>query len=207
MLNNVISGLSALLIMTSGAVFAEDAAPKEKTEAAAPAVAAEKTEAAAPAVAAEKTAEQKPALDVEQFQDWTKECEMLKDPKGKEVKLCQISQTLTNTEINQPMLKVAAGYVPGKKDAVLIITLPLGVILPPGVQLTVGDKGKAARVPVTTCTPQGCQAGAQLDKEFTARLQKGTKLIVTFMGPDGKQINAPISLSGFTAGLESVKPK
>ncbi len=192
MLNNVISGLSALLIMTSGAVFAEDAAPKEKTEAAAP--------------AAEKTAEQKPALDVEQFKDWTKECEMLKDPKGKEVKLCQISQTLTNTEINQPMLKVAAGYVPGKKDAVLIITLPLGMILPPGVQLTVGE-GKAARVPVTTCHPQGCQAGAQLDKEFTARLQNGTKLIVTFMGPDGKQINAPISLSGFTAGLESVKPK
>ena len=192
MLNKVISGLSALLIMTSGTLFAEDAAPKEKTETAAP--------------AAEKTAEQKPPMDVEQFEDWTKECEMLKDPKGKEIKLCQISQTLVNKEIDQPMLKVAAGYVPGKKDAVMIITLPLGVILPPGVQLTIGE-GKAARVPITTCLPQGCQAGAQLDKEFTERLQKGTKLIVTFIGPDGKQINAPISLSGFTSGLESVKPK
>ncbi len=197
MLNNVISGLAALLLMTSGAVFAEEAAPKEKkTEAAAPA--AEKT--------ADKTAEQKLPEGVEQFKDWIKECEKMKGPEGKEIELCQISQTLTNTEINQPMLKVAAGYVPGKKDAVLIITLPLGIILPPGIQLTVGE-GKAAKVPVTTCLPQGCQAGAQLDKEFTERLKKGNKLIVTFLGPDGKQINAPISLSGFTAGLDSMKPK
>ncbi len=192
MLNNVISGLAALLLITSGAAFAEEAAPKEKTEAAAP--------------AAEKAAEQKLPEGAVQFKDWIKECEKLKGPEGKEIELCQISQTLTNTEINQPMLKVAAGYVPGKKDAVLIITLPLGIILPPGIQLTVGE-GKAAKVPVTTCLPQGCQAGAQLDKEFTERLKKGNKLIVTFLGPDGKQINAPISLSGFTAGLDSMKPK
>ena len=190
MLNKVIPGLAALFLITSGAAFAEDAAPKEKTEAAAP--------------AAEKTAEQKLPEGVEQFKDWIKECEKLKDPEGKEVDLCQISQTLINKEINQPMLKVAAGYVPGKKDAVMIITLPLGVVLPPGVQLTVGE-GKAARVPITTCLPQGCQAGAQLDKEFTERLKKGDKMIVTFIGPDGKQVNAPISLSGFTAALESIK--
>ena len=190
MLNKVIPGLAALFLITSGAAFAEDAAPKEKTEAAAP--------------AAEKTAEQKLPEGVEQFKDWIKECEKLKDPEGKEVDLCQISQTLINKEINQPMLKVAAGYVPGKKDAVMIITLPLGVVLPPGVQLTVGE-GKAARVPITTCLPQGCQAGAQLDKEFTERLKKGSKMIVTFIGPDGKQVNAPISLSGFTAALESIK--
>ena len=182
MLNKVILGLAALLIMSSGAVFAEEAATKEKA------------------------AEQKLPEGVEQFNDWIKECEKLKDPEGKEIELCQISQTLVNKEIDQPMLKVAAGYVPGKKDAVMIITLPLGVILPPGVQLTVGE-GKAARVPITTCHPQGCQAGAQLDKEFTERLKKGDKMIVTFLGPDGKQVNAPISLSGFTAGLESIKPK
>ena len=187
MLNKVIPGLAALLLITSGAAFAE-----EKAEAAAP--------------AAEKTAEQKLPEGVEQFKDWIKECEKMKGPEGKEIELCQISQTLVNKEINQPMLKVAAGYVPGKKDAVMIITLPLGVILPPGVQLTVGE-GKAARVPVTTCLPQGCQAGAQLDKEFTERLKKGSKLIVTFIGPDGKQVNAPISLSGFTAGIESMQPK
>ena len=192
MLNKVISGLAALLLISSSAVFAEEAASKENTEAAAP--------------AAEKTAKQKLPEGVEKFKDWIKECEKLKDPDGKEIELCQISQTLTNTEINQPMLKVAAGYVPSKKDAVMIITLPLGVILPPGVQLTVGE-GKAARVPITTCLPQGCQAGVQLDKEFTERLKKGTKLIVTFLGPDGKQINAPISLSGFTAGIDSIKPK
>ena len=192
MLNKVIPGLAALVLFTSGAVFAEDAAPKEKAAAAVP--------------AGEKAAEQKLPDGFEQFKDWIKECEKLKDPEGKEIELCQISQTLTNTEINQPMLKVAAGYVPGKKEAVMILTLPLGVILPPGIQLTVGE-GKAARVPVTTCLPQGCQAGVQLDEEFTARLKKGKQMIVTFLGPDGKQINAPISLSGFTAGMDSIKPK
>lgn len=192
MLNKVIPGLAALFLMTSGAVIAEDAAPKEPAASAAPAIA--------------KTEQELPE-GAEQFKDWIKECETVKDPEGKEIKLCQISQTLTNTEINQPVLKVAVGYVPGKKEAVMVITLPLGVILPPGVQLEVGE-GKAARVPINTCLPSGCQAGVQLDKEFTTRLKKGKQLAVTFVTPAGKPVKAPISLSGFTAGLDSMeKPK
>ncbi|MEN8214103.1 MAG: invasion associated locus B family protein [Pseudomonadota bacterium] len=179
--------LSALVIMASGAVFAEDTDTKEQP-----------------------AEEQKLPEGMEQFKDWIKECEMVKGPEDKEVELCQISQTLTNKELDKPMLKVAVGYVPGKEEAVMVITLPLGIILPPGIQLTIlkgkeKDEGKAAQMPVTSCLPAGCQAGVQLDKEFTARLKKGSRLVVTFLGPDGKQVNAPVSLSGFTAGLESMK--
>jgi invasion protein IalB len=186
MLHRAISGLAALLIITSGTAFAQDAKPAETEK---------KSEAAA---------EQQLPEGVEQFQDWIKECETVKGPDGQEIELCQISQTLTNTEINQPMMKVAVGYVPDKTEAVMVVTLPLGVILPPGIQLEVGD-GKAARVPINTCLPSGCQAGVQLDKEFTERLKKGKTLEVSFAAPNGQAVKAPISLSGFTAGLGSLK--
>ena len=181
MLHRAISGLTALFIIT--AQDAKPAASEKKSEAA---------------------AEQQLPEGVEQFKDWIKECETVKGPEDKEIELCQISQTLTNTEIDQPMMKVAVGYVPDKPEAVMVVTLPLGVILPPGIQLEVGD-GKAARVPINTCLPSGCQAGVQLDKEFTERLKKGKTLEVSFAAPTGQAIKAPISLSGFTAGLESLK--
>lgn len=171
-----------------------------------------KTEEAAPAT--EQTAEApkgptiKPSNNPEhnkQFGDWTKQCEIIVDAEGKETELCQIIQALSNKEDGQPVMKVAIGYVPGKENAVLVMTLPLGIYLPPGVQLNIDDKGKAGRIPINTCLPMGCQAGVELDKEFTERMQKGNQLAVTFGDGEGNPVTAPVSLKGFTAGLKSLK--
>ena len=79
---------------------------------------------------------------VEKFDDWFKECEMVTDEKGEQIEICQISQTLIDKESDQPMMKIAVGYVPDKDQPVAVITLPLGIFLPPGIELQIDGKGK-----------------------------------------------------------------
>lgn len=142
---------------------------------------------------------------VEKFEDWFKECEMITDEKGGQIELCQISQTLLDKETDQPMMKIAVGYVPDKEQPVAVITLPLGIFLPPGIELQIDGKGKVGRLPINTCLPSGCQAGVQLDEDFVARMKQGSQMTVTFGNPQGKGVAAPVSLKGFTAGLTSVE--
>ena len=142
---------------------------------------------------------------VEKIEDWFKECEMITDEKGGQIELCQISQTLLDKETDQPMMKIAVGYVPDKEQPVAVITLPLGIFLPPGIELQIDGKGKVGRLPINTCLPSGCQAGVQLDEDFVARMKQGSQMTVTFGNPQGKGVAAPVSLKGFTAGLTSVE--
>lgn len=142
---------------------------------------------------------------VEKFDDWFKECEMVTDEKGEQIEICQISQTLIDKDTDQPMMKIAVGYVPDKAEPVAVITLPLGIFLPPGIELQIDGKGKVGRLPINTCLPSGCQAGVQLDEEFVGRMKQGVQMTVTFGNPQGKGVAAPVSLKGFTAGLASVE--
>ena len=163
------------------------------------------------------------------FKDWTVECDTFPVPQQKldvevagsetpageaeEAKsaepaesqtICQIVQTLTEKSADRPVLQVAVGYLPEAEKPVAAFLLPLGVWLPPGLQLRVDD-GKAGRVPFEACDPSGCHAGVELDDEFIAMMKKGNELNVTFGGRNRKGITVPVSLQGFTAALDSLK--
>ena len=168
------------------------------------------------------------------FKDWTVECQTVPVPQQKlDVKvaggeaaegeageakatdptpepaeegqtICQIVQTLTEKSSDQPVLQVAVGYLPETEKPVAAFLLPLGIWLPPGLQLQVDD-GKTGRVPMDTCDPGGCRAGVELDDEFLALMKKGRELNVTFGGRNRKGITVPVSLQGFTSALDSLK--
>jgi invasion protein IalB len=197
MRNYLIIGATA--IMLASASFTLSAEEKQaEAEAAQP---AEETAAAG----AEEGAAAPLTRPVEKFDDWFKECEMVTDEKGEQIEICQISQTLIDKDSDQPMMKIAVGYVPDKDQPVAVITLPLGIFLPPGIELQIDGKGKVGRLPINTCLPSGCQAGVQLDEEFVGRMKQGNQMTVTFGNPQGKGVAAPVSLKGFTAGLASVE--
>jgi invasion protein IalB len=194
MRNYLIIGATALFLASASfSAMAEESKAEESAEPAAEA-AAEGTD--------ESAGLTRP---VEKFEDWFKECEMITDEKGGQIELCQISQTLLDKETDQPMMKIAVGYVPDKEQPVAVITLPLGIFLPPGIELQIDGKGKVGRLPINTCLPSGCQAGVQLDEDFVARMKQGSQMTVTFGNPQGKGVTAPVSLKGFTAGLTSVE--
>lgn len=143
-----------------------------------------------------------PAAETGQvFKDWRVACEK---PEGADADVCHIFQNLTMKENGQQILNVMVGYLPSKPEPVMILTLPLGIALPPGVQVQV-DEGKTGRAPIETCTPQGCRVGIPLVDEFLTSLKMGNTLNVTFANLQRKGLSVPVSLSGFSAGMSALK--
>ncbi|MCU7939554.1 MAG: invasion associated locus B family protein [gamma proteobacterium symbiont of Bathyaustriella thionipta] len=134
------------------------------------------------------------------FKDWTVVCEKL--PKT-QTEVCNIFQNVTNDKDTVVML-IAIGYPPGKTEAQALITLPLGVLLQPGIEFT-GGTAESFRIPFGVCVKNGCVAVAQLNEKTISGMKAGTKGSIKFAAAQKKIIEIPVSLSGFTAAFNSLK--
>ena len=139
------------------------------------------------------------------FKDWQTACEKPPAKEGQEVEeQCYIFQNISMKDTKKRLLLIAIGYVGGDGKPAAIMTLPLGILLPPGVGFTVGDS-KPQQVPVRQCIPNGCRAVLQLSDALIANMKKGTQAQVTLHDMSGRPIGVPVSLLGFTAGFNSLK--
>jgi len=137
----------------------------------------------------------------QKFKDWVAHCE--KTGEGKPVQ-CFICQDLVLKKKKQRVLLIRIAIPPTRDDPIAVLTLPLGISLPPGVSVRVDD-GKPVRVRVERCVASGCIAGFPLNKELLAAFKAGSKAFVTIHDSRRKPATLPVSLSGFTAALTSLR--
>lgn len=136
--------------------------------------------------------------------NWTTKCEKPEDAKEDTKEQCFIFQNLVLKEGGQRVLAVAVVYPPEGSDPVALFTLPLGISLPPGAALAVDD-GEPVRFPIERCEPSGCRAGLKLEAALLEKMKKGARAQVTFHDGSRRPISVPLSLKGFTAGLQSLR--
>lgn len=156
--------------------------------------------------------------DGQTFKDWRARCETLKDEAGKEVRQCHIFQAI---DLKNKKLDIALGPPDGERalrlltfqiahnptkpgQIVAILTTPLGTSLLPGMRIKV-DEGKELRFPFERCLTIGCRVAMVLDDNLITQMKRGNKAFVLFHDMRGKGISLPVSLSGFTAALNSLK--
>lgn len=132
---------------------------------------------------------------------WSKQC--LKDPAGKDI--CFVQQFAIATQQKAVMLNVAFGYLGPEGKPRIILTAPLGILLVPGVQMTI-DNGKPIVLPFDNCQPSGCRAAVDLDKQALDQFRNGKVLAVRYAMMDRKAIDIPIKLDGLDKALKSVAP-
>jgi len=142
------------------------------------------------------------AEEPKHYKDWGYKCET---PKGFDKEICFVFQRITNKENNQKIADATIAYPPKVDKPVMVITLPLGVFLPTGIQLKVDKGDEAARAPFMQCIKDGCQARLVLDGALMNKMKAGNRLRVAFFTPQKKELAFPISLSGFTAAVNSLK--
>jgi invasion protein IalB len=137
----------------------------------------------------------------EQYKDWTYRC----DPaEGDLPERCFIVQTVKDPESGQDLAQMAIGFVPDQPDPVAIISLPLGIYLPPGVGLKV-DENEPIRVPVEICDRGGCRTGITLKDPLRSSMKKGVTARILVQDGSRQPAGLPISLSGFTAALAALE--
>ena len=136
------------------------------------------------------------------FKDWGYKCET---PQGSDQKICFIFQRITSKKDDKRVADATIAYLPKVDKPVMVITLPLGVFLPAGIQLKIDDSEDAANAPYVQCIQDGCQARIAMDDKMITKMKGGKMLNIAFLTPQQKQLGFPISLNGFTAAIDSLK--
>jgi invasion protein IalB len=141
------------------------------------------------------------AGSAEQFQDWEVAC----PPQGSQG-ACTMNQLITNPEDGQPLMRVIVGYPPELEGRpAMTFLVPLGVRLPPGLQLSVGS-GEPAQFPYQVCLEQSCRADLPLESSLLQALRSGSSATLSLIGPRGNRVDLNISLMGFTDANTRIAP-
>lgn len=140
---------------------------------------------------------------VPMFGDWAKKC----DAPAEGETVCYIVQTATNKENGQMIMQVRVGYPPSKDQPIMITTVPLGTLLPPGARLYVGDQ-ELVKFQFLACDRAGCTTGgAQLTPEMIDAMRKAESGQVRVALINRKVVPLPVSFKGFTRAFNAISPQ
>jgi invasion protein IalB len=121
--------------------------------------------------------------------------------------ICQASQTITMVKSGKVLLSVHVSPWTQKfatAKHVLRLKLPHGVDMPAGAQIHIDDK--AVHTPVfQTSDISGLYARIGLSDKLLTLMQQGKVLNVIFSAMNGKKIQVPLTLKGFTAVFAKIK--
>lgn len=203
-----------LLPMARGSVVGLAAVAMMLT--AGPALAQQKAQPKAKAAAAQ---EQAPASA------WVKLCEKApfvgQDKDGKELKeeknICLTHHERIDASTGMILVSAAIRQVEGSDKQHLMVMLPLGMALPPGMQAIIYNKEMWAKleknekiddkdlkpIPLayTLCHAAGCTGETEATPELLTQIKAGAGMIFYAIGANGQTVAFPVPLTGFDAAL------
>ena len=140
------------------------------------------------------------AAKQEQATGWVLQC-------GRNEKQCYIQQYIFATESKMRFVGVSVGYFGPKENPRLLFSLPLGVLLAPGMGFDI-DAGQKTKLPVRICITDGCKADMDLGEKLVTRLKQGKQMNLFFANAAAeKTIKVRMSLQGFAKAYAALSAK
>jgi invasion protein IalB len=137
------------------------------------------------------------------YGDWGYKCDTA-PTSGEE--LCYVFQNVTKKEGGELVLGARVAYREGQADPLLVVTVPLGSVLPPGAALVM-DGIEPVKLTYFLCAAQGCTTTATaLSPNVVDAMKKGDQAAVRVAAPNQQVIGLPLSLKGFTKAMSSIEP-
>jgi invasion protein IalB len=134
-----------------------------------------------------------PAIAQEQSSPWTKACNT--NPQTKK-EICFISIEL-RTNTGQFLSNLAIQEVEGEARKKLLVAVPTGVLIQPGVRIQIDDS-KPVQGKYSICAPNACYAELAIDDNFINAMKQGGEMRVTPFNQQAKEIAFKMTLIGFT---------
>ena len=236
-------GRGAVALSTAAAVLvvglcavggqADAQAPAAKEEkaappaaAAAPAAAKDAAKAAPAAKDAPKDAPKDAAAAGAKQSAWVKLCEkaplVKKDKDGKDVKedkdICLTHHERLDGNTGMVLVSAAIRQVDGSDKEHLMVMVPLGMAIPPGLRAAIYTKEqwekasknekvdektlKPIELKYSLCHPSGCTAEIEATKDIVDQMKTGGGLMVIAMNAAAQPIGFPVPLDGFGAAYD-----
>ena len=85
----------------------------------------------------------------------------------------------------------------------LIIGVPPGMLLQPGLHAQVDDSKTQSALVYSICFPNTCFADLDINADFVKTVRAGKQLSIIAINQGGQSVSFPISLSGFTKAYDS----
>ena len=134
------------------------------------------------------------------FQDWLVRCQAVGDKTG-----CGMSQQILDQGSQQAILQLHLARAPKGEGHQLLVVMPLGVSVPPGIVIQVDNTKR--NVAFTQCLPGGCVAPTDVDEAFLGVLKSGKEARVGVADRAGKTVAVPFSLKGFEPAFKKMEER
>lgn len=141
------------------------------------------------------------AATVTVYQSWQVICPSSKEKEG----ACEIVREVIDDKSGQRVGRIAIGLEKGKKEETLVATVPLGVLLRPGLGIRLGGE-PVKTFPYATCTAEGCVITTPIDAKLRDTLlasQDATLVIATPQDRSGVEFTFP--MKGFVTAYNAYK--
>jgi invasion protein IalB len=115
---------------------------------------------------------------------------------------CVAKQVLANPNKPGILYSSEIAMVDDGQRIAMTLSFPLGIYLPRGIGVKVGDETRD--IPMTVCLPAGCQALVVVDDALSAALSAEDSFAVRFYTTSEKPAEVVFSLNGFDAAIESL---
>jgi invasion protein IalB len=140
------------------------------------------------------------AAEAEPEPIWSRQC--VKSPEGKDA--CFLQQFVIAMPQKAALLKAVFSYLGPKGGPRLELTTPLGILLQPGLTLSV-DGRPPLSLPLAFCQTGGCQTVIDLDDAALTQFRHGRVAVVRYVNTDRKTVDLPLQLDGLDAALKTIK--
>ncbi len=117
-------------------------------------------------------------------------------------KLCMVVQE-TRAENGQMLASVQIRDLEGEKPR-LIIAVPVGMSLQPGIRVVLEGQGQAQpqAMRYEVCLPNACFAQMEIQPEFLNRMKRSNQLSIQVVNMNNRAISLGMSLQGFQASYD-----
>lgn len=127
------------------------------------------------------------------YQDWVLVC--FPTDAGE---ACSLQQAFVQQDTGRPILRAIVRRLPNAENAIMIVTVPLGVDLRKGAALQVAEEQFINGLTYTMCLQDGCRLQFQLTQESLDAMRTADQGRLIFGRPNQQQnIGVPVSFSGF----------
>ena len=131
---------------------------------------------------------------------WTLRCQAVSDDAAQR---CIMYQNLVLKTGGEPVLEFSVGLAPGDGKPTVLLKLPLGIYLPPGIGIRIDD-GERASFPVERCDPDGCHAVMKLRDRTVEKLRAGKRLEIEVHDAERVAVTMPLTLDGFGEAFDAM---